>query len=72
MFNSIIFYQILGIPLIIIGGIITFLFFLATALVGYFGVKGRIKNHYKIHTTLAVISIILGFIHGILGIISLF
>jgi len=63
MFKEIAFYQILGKPLVMYGGIVTLPSFLYTALLSHLNSKW--------HPRMAVISITLGLIHGGLGILAL-
>lgn len=60
---------ILGYPAIMYGGITTFILFLLTAFIGYRIFKGKckFKNPIKAHQIVAVTTIILGLLHGILG-----
>jgi high-affinity Fe2+/Pb2+ permease len=53
-------------------GIITLLSFLITALLGWFIIKGVGKIPFKLHWTMAIISIALAVIHGTLGILLYF
>lgn len=61
--------HILGYPAIMYGGIGTGLLILFAALVGYRISRGKckFKNPIKVHQTVALLSIILGLIHGLLG-----
>lgn len=68
MFEQIIFYRILGMPLLAWGGLITLLSFLFTA---YIAIRrGKTKINFKWHPRMAKISITLAFIHGILAVIA--
>ncbi|MCX6711640.1 MAG: hypothetical protein NT139_01205 [Candidatus Woesearchaeota archaeon] len=60
-------FPILGFPLVAYLGAITFLSFLFTALIGYTNFKGTQKISFRWHPRMAVTSIILAIIHGILG-----
>lgn len=65
--QSIIYYDILGIPLIVHLGIFTLFFFIITAALPVITKKTHFNIAVKWHIGLAYISIILGIIHGILG-----
>jgi O-antigen/teichoic acid export membrane protein len=67
MLTQIAFYSILGKPLIMYLGIITFLSFLFTATIGYLNMKGNQKIPLKWHMIMARVSILLAILHGILG-----
>jgi len=64
MLNNITYFGIFGIPLIVYGGILTLGFVIATA---YTGAKNK---PMKVHKALAIVSIILGVIHGLLAILA--
>jgi hypothetical protein len=66
MLNSITFFPVFGIPLIVYGGIVTFGFFMAVAY------TGATQKPIKVHKTLAAIAVALGLVHGLLGILSFF
>lgn len=72
MFQEITYHLIYGIPFIVYLGILTILFFIITALLALFKRKGKIKISIKWHYRLAYISILLGVIHGLLGIMAYF
>ena len=57
----------LGFPLIMYGGIATFLLILFTATVGALNIKGIKTIPFKWHPRLAIITIVFAIIHGILG-----
>jgi hypothetical protein len=57
----------LGKPLIMYGGITTFLLLLFTALVGYLNFKGKQIIPFKWHPILAITTIIVATIHAIFG-----
>lgn len=59
---------ILGKPLTFYLGIAAYLSFLFTAVLGYFFYTGRPILPFKWHPRMAVASLILGLIHGILAI----
>jgi hypothetical protein len=70
MFARIAYYRILGKPLMVWLGIITFLSILFTALIGYLNFIGIHTISFKWHLAMAIISIILAIIHGLLGILT--
>lgn len=58
---------ILGYPAIMYGGILVFILLLIVAIGGFGTVKGWFKMPVKVHATLAIITIIIVLVHGILG-----
>ena len=69
MLNQISYYPILGYPLILYLGVIALIFFLiAVSISTVF--KWKIKSHFKTHRTIAIISIIIALIHGLMGILA--
>lgn len=63
------YFQLLGKPIIFYLGILTYLSFLSTSVVGFFVYKtGRVPIKY--HKVLAITSLILATIHGLLGVLS--
>ena len=71
MLQSIAYYQVLGFPLIMYGGITTLLCLMVTATIGHLNVKGNTKIPMKWHFRMARITILIAVLHGVLG-ISLF
>jgi len=72
MLNNIIYYPIFGKPLIMYGGIITLLSFLATAFIPLANQKLKKKIPFKWHTRMAFVTIILVIVHAILGVLAFF
>ena len=72
MLQDITYYLIFGIPFIVYLGIITIVMFVLTALFALLKRKGKMKISIQWHFRLAYLSIILGIIHGILGITAYF
>ena len=70
MFENIVYYQILGKPLIMYLGILTLLSVTITALIAVLTVKGIKKYPISWHTNMAIVSLILAFIHGLLGVLA--
>lgn len=64
--------QILGKPIIMYLGIVTLLSFSATATVGFLNFKGVRIIPFKWHPRLAIISLSLAALHGLLGISAYF
>lgn len=62
----------LGKPLVMYGGIFTFLLLLFTATVGALNFKGITVIPFKWHPRLAIITITVAIIHAILGLSILF
>jgi hypothetical protein len=72
MFQNITYFLIFGKPLIMYMGIITLLSFLITATLGVMIIRGIGKIPFKWHMTMAIISIALAVIHGVMGILLYF
>lgn len=66
MLSNLAYFPILGKPLILYLGIITLSSFIITASIGLMIYKGK-KIPFKIHPTMALISLILGITHGTLA-----
>ncbi len=69
MLNEISYYPIFGYPLILYLGLIAVVLFLATASMSTI-LKAKIKNHFNVHRSFAILSILVALIHGILGILA--
>lgn len=67
MINNFAYILFFGKPLIMYLGIITFILIVFTATVGALNFKGIKIIAFKWHPVLAIISIIVAFIHGLLG-----
>lgn len=63
--TSIAYYNFLGIPLVIYGGIITLTMVIITAVLGTLVLKGKLK--FKWHKIFAIITIIIACMHGFLA-----
>ncbi len=72
MLEYISYFQILGKPLIFHLGILSFILLIATASISIFGMKLKIRNSFKLHKLLALITIVVVTIHGLLGILLYF
>lgn len=72
MFREITYFLIFGKPLIMYLGIITLTSFLVTALIGYLIHHGNQTISFKWHPRMAVFSITLAVVHGLLGILTYF
>jgi len=70
MFEGITYYMIFRIPFIVYLGIVTFILFLITGLIAYLRRKEKTKIPVQWHFRFAYLSIVLGFLHLILGISS--
>jgi len=70
MFQEITYYLIGGIPFIVYLGILTFILFFITGMIAILRRKGKTKISVQWHFRLAYFSIVLGFLHFILGISS--
>ena len=67
MIHSIALTMFLGKPLVMYGGILTFLLLLSTATVGFLNFKGISVIPFKWHPRLALTTIIVAVIHAIFG-----
>lgn len=67
MLSSLAYLPIFGKPLILYLGVITISSFIITAFIGLMIFRGK-KIPFKLHPTMAIISIILGLTHGTLAI----
>jgi hypothetical protein len=72
MIKTLILFPIFGKPLIMYGGIITFLFLFSAALIPILNKKGVTKIPFIWHSRLATVFLILGLIHALLGILLFF
>lgn len=72
MLEQITYFQILGKPLIMYGGIITLLLLLFTAIIAVLNKKGINKIPFKWHPIMARITIAFAIIHGLLGVLAYF
>ena len=68
MLNEISYYSILGYPLILYLGIMALIFFLIVVSIPTI-LKDKIKSHYKTHRKIAIISIAIGLLHGLMAIL---
>lgn len=68
--REIAYYPIAGIPLLMIGGLIGLILLIITAIVGAMVLRGKAKM--KFHKTLAILTLIIGLIHGIVAFLALF
>jgi len=71
MFQEITYYLIFGIPFIIYLGAITLTFFSITIILAFLIRRRIIKTKIRWHFRFAYLSIILGIIHGSLGMLSI-
>ena len=63
-------YNILGFPIILYLGILTLISLLITAGIQISNKKGWIKIHFKWHYRMAIVSITLALIHGLLAFLA--
>ena len=70
MFQQYTYYLIFGIPFIVYLGILVLILFVVTALLALLKKKGMIKISILWHFRLAYLSISLGFLHGLLGLLA--
>jgi len=72
MINHIAFTLILGLPLVMYGGVLTFLLVLFTATVGALNFKGITVIPFKWHPRLAITTIVIAILHALMGLSILF
>jgi hypothetical protein len=72
MLTEISYFMIFGRPLIMYLGIVTLLMFLLTASIAILNMKGIVTLPFVWHPRLAVLSICLALVHGMLGILAYF
>jgi len=70
MFQKLTFHEIYGIPLIVYGGLATLSLFLITALIGYLDLKGRTHVGVRWHSRIALLGVLSGLFHGLLGLLA--
>jgi uncharacterized membrane protein len=68
--RQIAYFPIFGKPLILYGGIVTFLSLIITASLGYLIYSGKAKIKIKWHLVAAGLTLGLALVHGLLGILS--
>ncbi len=64
--QSVAYYQIAGLPVVVVLGIISIILLLITAFLGYASIKGIMGVKFKTHMRFAVITIIFAVAHGLL------
>jgi len=72
MFTEISYFLIFGKPLIMYLGVVTVLLFLTTSMIAILNMKGIATIPFVWHPRLAVLSLGLALIHGMLGIMAYF
>lgn len=72
VFNEITYYLIFGKPLIMYLGLATLACFLVTAIIGHEIIKGTGRIPFEWHRRMAITSISLAIVHGILGVLAYF
>jgi cytochrome b561 len=72
MFQTITFYPIFGVPLLMYGGMFTLLLFFFAAYIGNANMKGNHNIPVKWHILIAKTAIVLAILHGLFAILSLF
>jgi len=72
MFSQIAYAQILGLPAMMWGGLLTFALLCATGTFGYLVFSGKLPEGFKWHKRFAIATFIMGFLHGLLGILARF
>ena len=69
MLNQISYYPIFGYPFILYLGVMALILFLIAVSISTI-FKGKIKSHFKTHRAVAIISILIALIHGLMGILA--
>jgi len=72
MLNNIIYYLIFGKPLIMYAGLFVLFCFFVTLLLAYAYKKAPRQYPIKWHMRMAMFSIFVGIIHGVLGVLAFF
>ncbi|KKT16226.1 MAG: hypothetical protein A2654_00170 [Candidatus Nealsonbacteria bacterium RIFCSPHIGHO2_01_FULL_43_31] len=67
MISQIAYFLVFGKPIIFHTGVLTLVFFLLAALIGYLNFKGIRTIPFKWHPRVVAVAILLGLIHGFLG-----
>ena len=70
MIASIAYIQILGLPAIMWGGILTFLVMVAAAVMAHLNLKKHFAPGFKWHVRLATLAFIMAFSHGLLAMLA--
>ena len=70
MFQEFSYYLIFGLPIILYLGIVVILMLFFTSIIAFLRRKGKTKIPVQWHYRLAYITIILGLIHGLLGLLA--
>jgi len=70
MFRTIAYTLLFGKPLIMWGGMVTFLCFLFTAYISFSNAQGNHAVPFKWHKRMAILSLSIALFHGLLGILS--
>lgn len=68
--SSLAYLPIAGKPLIMYLGIATLISITFTALIGYLNFRGNITLPFSWHPKIAAVTLILAFLHGLLGLLS--
>ena len=69
MLNEISYYPIFGYPFIIYLGIMAIILFLIAVSISTI-FKGKIKSHFKTHRAIAIVSIVIALIHGLMALLA--
>ncbi len=72
MFSKIAYTQILGLPTIMWGGLLTFALLCTTGTFGYLVFSGKLPTGFKWHKRFAIATFVVGILHGLLGILARF
>ncbi|MBI5421727.1 hypothetical protein HZA44_01165 [Candidatus Peregrinibacteria bacterium] len=72
MFHQIAYTPILGLPLVMWGGLITFALLCTTGTLGYLVFTGKMPTGFKWHKRCAMATFAMGFLHGLLALLSYF
>jgi len=72
MLEYITYYQILGKPLILYGGVATLISLLSTAMISVLNKRGIHVIPFRWHSRLAALTIALALVHGAMGLLAYF
>jgi hypothetical protein len=69
-FATLAYQQVLGLPLVIWGGLLTISLLILTALIGFLIMRGIVRIQMRVHVALAIATVIVALMHGTLVFLS--
>jgi len=72
MLKEIAFYTILGKPLIMYGGLLAFIMLMTTGVIGFLVHQGKIGLSINWHINFARVTLLLAFLHAVVGVLLFF